>query len=652
MNNSKLLLPIHKKLLTPWNDLRKGDCCGRKFEVVSDGYYSEETDFFAHKKCAEYSFERVSHPYHSIHPLSLASAPEISVRCTLCGMRIWDVYYSCQLCDVYMHLYCAKYPPPEVVDISDKHSHKLKLLKAWIEFTCGANCGEEGDGFPYRCGECELSFHVGCVRHTSEVNHSCHPSHPLKLFRGAPPDYTGGKCTLCGKGLEELFYHCSTCNFSVDLDCIHQPPPTHLLNLKGHGHKLTLVPRVMSFTCNGCGLKGDRSPYVCVQCNFVIHLDCFLFPRLININRHDHRVSFTPVLGVLDLVCGVCRKKMDWSCAGYSCVSCPNYAVHSTCATRDDVWNGKELEGVAEEVEDTDPYKLIEEGVIQHFSHEEHHLRLNKDGVVLYDVNKRCNACTHPIVLQSFYSCTVCDFFLHESCAQLPRKRRHVLHNDQLTLDTGNSLFECVACGVFCNGFRYVDGHKIFDLRCGSIVEPFKHPSHPQHPLFLLTEEETAICSGCNELASPVLKCIEDNCGFVLDFKCATLPQVVKHRVNAYPLSLCYGEKAKEANGKYWCEICEKETNAKTWFYTCRDHCASLHVNCVVGDLSGLVLGRPLNQDRITYEVVLSTSMTRPRCSACFRTCLYPSIMITLPGEYSCSIACTLKIWRKIFMYW
>ena len=59
---------------------------------------------------------------------------------------------------------------------------------------------------------------------------------------------------------------------------------------------------------------------------------------------------------------------------------------------------------------------------IEHFSHE-HDLKLS------YEVenNKKCDGCVRAI-FPPFYRCAKCNFFLHKSCIELPRKRRHPLH--------------------------------------------------------------------------------------------------------------------------------------------------------------------------------------------------------------------------------
>jgi hypothetical protein len=138
-----------------------------------------------------------------------------------------------------------------------------------------------------------------------------------------------------------------------------------------------------------------------------------------------------------------------------------------------------------------------------------------------------------------------------------------------------------------------------------------------------------------------VLGCIEDDCRFAICFKCATFPQVVKHRVDDHPLSLCYGEKA---SGKYWCDICEKETNPEIWFYTCKDYQASLHIECVVGALSLLMPRSTINPWEKSYEVVLNNSASRPFCSYCELRCIFPIILKRLGSSdnYVCSYFCAL----------
>ncbi|KAG7599173.1 DC1 [Arabidopsis suecica] len=645
MDSMEMELSIHPgHLMTPLKDGRMGNCCGIKFQSISDGYYCCKCDFFAHKRCSNPP-EEINYPSHKCDNTLIFGNGYLKFqpRCGLCGVKLMDDvnHYRCPHCGIQIHLDCAKYPPPKVIEVPH-HDHKLKLQMWQSCFTC-ATCGKVGDGYPYKCLECRLTIHVICGKYATEVNHPSHSLHPLKLFNGEPPAYTDGKCRLCCKKLvDEAFYHCSSCNFTLDLHCFFNPPPIYHYDLNIHAHKLTRMPKMISFTCTTCGLHGDRSPYVCLPCDFTAHSDCSGFPWVININRHDHRVSRTPLIGVVNSVCRICQKKMDWTCGGYSCKRCPDSVYHTKCATRKDVWDGREMKDIPEEKEDIEPFKVIDENTIQHFLHKSHNLRLDKSGTFIEE--RSCKACTYPIYHHSFYSCMSCDYMLHEICANMPTRKRHMVINKPYYLDGRRHNFNCEACGLCCNGFKYSidDGLRYgLDMRCASVTEPFVHQSHP-HPLFYTSPR--GVCSVCNKEAHHVLRCVEDNCKYVLDFKCALLPYDVKHRVDDHFISLCYGE---DASGKYWCDICEKETDPNTWFYTCKDCGVTLHIDCVLGDFRALEPERTVT--RMEYKGVQSVtfsnnSMSRPLCNQCKSRCMYPIILKVMdeamPDVYYCSINC------------
>ncbi|CAD5326881.1 unnamed protein product [Arabidopsis thaliana] len=335
MDSEGVLMPlVHEHLMMPWNDLRKGDCCGLS-KAVSVGYYCKSCDFFAHKKCGE-SSEFIQHPSHPDHTLQLRSSEGCNI-CNLCGRTISDLFYRCDLCDFDVDLYCAKYPPPEVIDIPETHHHKLNLHKELIEFNCDAKCGKiTGAEFPYVCYECQLPFHVDCVWRPSELKHpsegvllpwfhnnkhvmmpwndmrkgdccgslesvtdgfyckSCdffvhkicamsskfieHPSdpnHPLELHR-----YGRHACDSCGRSKKaDVCYACYDCYIEVDLYCAKYPPPEVIDIVETHHHKLTLLKERIEFDCDAkCGETGDGFPYKCPECDLFFHVDCVWHP--------------------------------------------------------------------------------------------------------------------------------------------------------------------------------------------------------------------------------------------------------------------------------------------------------------------------------------------------------------------------------------
>ncbi|CAH2058240.1 unnamed protein product [Thlaspi arvense] len=499
----------------------------------------------------------------------------------------------------------------------------------------------------YECFTCDGEWHSSCVPSSPEdLYHPCHPSHPLKILLQGPSSYDDGKCNLCQRKLSTFLYHCKLCDFSLDMGCAKNPPPFVVDHPKCHEHSLTLMARDVSFTCNACGTHGERNPYVCLPCALMFHYDCIDLPHVININRHEHRISYASPIRPGFHVCEICRQDINWRYGAYSCSECQVFFVHSSCATRKDVWDGVELEGTDEEEVDTTPFEEIEEGVINHFSHEEHNLILIED--VLIDGGGEgihCEACSHSISFERYYKCMMeCDFMLHEECANLPLQKRHALSTHILSISTSkdndNLLFNCAACGRLGTGFRYYDGEDIvLDVHCASLFW-FRHRKLHPHTLFLTTLDR-GTCVGCDKTKTYVLGCIE--CEYSLDFQCATLPVVIKHKCDDHYLFLRCGEEKKDSTGRYWCEICEAETNPEKWFFSCYDCGVVCHIDCVIGDSLNIKPGVSyMNEMKI--ETVVNDHNSRPLCSSCGSRCKYPMVYKysreNIEGYY-CSLYCT-----------
>ncbi|KAF2583953.1 hypothetical protein F2Q70_00034488 [Brassica cretica] len=399
----------------------KCDGCNLGEDCYSDGYRCIRSGLFFHKECAT-SNQDVCNAYHPQHMLKIKVVSNFE-----------DVHGECKICRV-------------------------------------------DDRFPYACDICGLNFHKDCAESTPELSYSCHPKHPLKRLTRVP-SYTNGKCCLCKNKLHILFYHCSICNFSVDVECAKNPPPLTLDHPKAHEHQLTLLPQRI-FVCNACGMDDDPNPYICLQCNFMVHRNCIDIPHIIKISRHVHRISYNDCLGAGDWKCEVCLKEINWTCGAYSCSKCPDFAIHVRCATRFGIWDGIELESILEDTTKFKAYEVIEEGVIKHFIHKNHTLKL-KEGSDANGKSRRCTACTYPIFSTLFYDCTVCDYFIiHQKCADLPKKKIDSFYKMSMTLvSNSNELNLCDACQNYFEGFMYISDNGIInlDVRCGSISEPFIH---------------------------------------------------------------------------------------------------------------------------------------------------------------------------------
>ncbi|KAG7559199.1 DC1 [Arabidopsis thaliana x Arabidopsis arenosa] len=364
------------------------------------------------------------------------------------------------------------------------------------------------------CEACNGENHKEYNKAPLEIKHPLHPKHLLKLVfsRGS---LKTRECYCCDKNLRGIFYCCLACDYAIKFFCAKNPPVLYIDHPKWHEHTLAQFPSQASITCSLCALTHSSCPlYICPPCDFVIHQKCFSLPHVIKISRHHHRISFTPSFVKGNLFCGVCRRKIDNDYGSYSCIKdgC-SYVAHSKCTTQSNVWDGVELEGEPEEVEDeeVEPFLTISDGIIQHFSHQHHHLRLDDNTDRDYDENKMCQACIMPVYIGNFYSCMQCDFILHEEYAKLSRKIHHPIHSHLLTLVGGyDGVMDyhkdtCSACPWVCKaGFFYECSKEgcrfMLHVKCATISEPLVHPSH-LHPLFLTSKpgEKQRSCSVCKD---------------------------------------------------------------------------------------------------------------------------------------------------------
>ncbi|XP_010505711.1 PREDICTED: uncharacterized protein LOC104782472 [Camelina sativa] len=534
---------------------------------------------------------------------------------------------------------------PTTTDSNDHHVMPL----FWCnnkEFDVSGGCYRcHGSNFGtdyYFCEYCDQNFHKECVQSPLKIKHPYHPKHSLQLSFHHPQARTS-ECLCCGKRAKYMVYHCTICQAFMHPTCAMKPIPFVIDPPKKHVHPLTFFPRQTSLTCNVCGLLRKIHPtYVCLRCNFAVHIDCMSFPNFIKISRHKHRVSYIPSAPSREWFCGICRQSVNRDYGAYTCDKCSDYVVHPICATGKNVWDGKELEGVPEEgdlTQDLGPFNVISKGVILYFLHG-HHLWLEVS--LIYDENKVCQACVLPIYEGNFYVCMECEFILHEKCAQAPRRIQHALHPHPLTLKESNEhsicYFTCNACDCKCGGFVYecrTEGCTFnLDVRCASIVEPFDYKGH-EDPLFLALDQEVKlICQVCKRTCEKQLNCIK--CNYVVCFKCATLPYKARYKHDTHFLTVSCGEEVSE---KDWCEVCErnlKDTRTKV-FYWCNECFTTFHIECVFGEDPYMKLGQYFDYWG-KIQILGKCKISRPLCDSCKKRC--HGKIFKRGNSIACSLEC------------
>ncbi|KAJ4902916.1 Cysteine/Histidine-rich C1 domain family protein [Raphanus sativus] len=610
---------------------RKCDGC-HVIGIMYGSYFCNEAycNCRFHKVCAESPLEINHHPSHPEHPLLLTkmSPAEDGTPCDFCGQEILSTCYNCSTCKFKVDLICGTKPSPSVIEQPVCHDHTLVFFKKQIlkedQVTCEI-CKESISGPSYSCRKCNnVYFHLDCVHISKEVDHPCHSSHPLKIMTSESlidDDDAQKSCCFCFVQPKKVIYHCSICNFTLCLGCTKRPPLPVVDDAKTHTHPLTLFSSKIKFTCKVAGMEIDSyESYICLKCDFVVSVYSVGIPRIININRHDHRISFTHHLGYKGAKCGICRESVSQYYGAYSCSICPNYVVHSGCAADFDIWDGVELEGIPETSEDIAPFKVMGDNLIRHFSHDKHSLLFLKDYDMVGDDYERyqCEACISPIGFGPVYSCQACRFVLHEKCAYFPIKKKLVFGPSPYKLENQ-------------------------DVHCSSISEPFVHNGH-LHPLYFLKTTEIRNCNACRrDRDGYILTC--SACNFDLCLYCATLPENIWHISDEHPLTIYYG--GKEATSKNWCEVCEMELDSSKWFFICSDCGVTLHVGCVLGDFSRLTPNCSIPFEGREYLAILNCQNSRPFCRHCHDRCTAPVILQYKDddeqNEYICSIPCLLS---------
>ncbi|MBA0635967.1 hypothetical protein Godav_000147 [Gossypium davidsonii] len=253
---------------------------------------------------------------------------------------------------------------------------------------------------------------------------------------------------------------------------------------------------------------------------------------------------------------------------------------------------------------------------IKHLSHPHNLIFSNdvKDG-------KYCDGCV-LFILTSFYHCAQCDFFLHKSCAELPRKMYDWRHRHQrpLTLKLHADFFCSLCVFLFNNCFSY-DCNVCEDRDCVRCIQFSDTPTCQghEHRLFIYDKYEGQ-CNGCGNNLEYAYACKE--CNFALEYNCLMLPDKIQHKCDEHPLMLTYVE--DNIYSKYhYCDICERRRNASRWFYRCEICDNSVHKDCVLNAYSYMKLGKtytakdhphPLTFTRNVYDYP-------PECRICEEHC-------------------------------
>lgn len=456
------------------------------------------------------------------------------------------------------------------------HSHWLTrgMIKDNDEVKCFA-CTKPCLNQYYSCDGCQFFLDEECAKLQKEIpGHPLHPAHPLIL---GPTAYYMGivYCDACDKRCRGFTFRCAGCDFDLDIDCATKPISTGAsFRHFSHEHDLVLEEVIDKSTdawCEACDKRCLSNAYTCTLCEFFLHKTCVeLKSKLRHWLHEEHDLELCTSSSVYDgrVLCDLCGKRIRGFV--YHCEIC-QFDLDVVCSLQ--------LPRTSKPGD--------QEQKINHFSHE-HPLILGEEEEK--DVIVTCAACGDDCSSSRIYGCEECEYFLHESCANLPRDMKHLYHAEH-PLELQVAIYNyCDFCERSIEGFTYRCDECDFDLDIGCALMPSIRPGTTtqvedvkkkffghDHALTrsVKKEEEGVVCSACEKRCTGLIYACDD-CEFFLHKGCAELPQEHRHFFHpGHKLTL------QHSYSEVCCNACEKKCRGFT--FSCGQCNFHLDVRCAVG---------------------------------------------------------------------
>lgn len=487
--------------------------------------------------------QHFSHP-HILKPIV---HPPQTLTCNACDQLsiTSDNFYGCNNCQYFLHENCLN--APRFLHHSSHPSHHLTLLPVPTysnrSYTCKA-CGSAGNGCSFSCACCDFDIHMQCALLPQNLFLAQHHHHELELIFESPFDddaddeSTVFVCDICGDhvDLNYWLYYCADCDFGAHLNCsisksVSQQEP------KPSGNKSNANPIIIK--------KTEEEPTKMQETNQKEEdeKEELKIARSIVIDKHPHELELCFGSPYHDkdtlFACDLCNITMDTDESLYYCADC-DFVLHLQCAFPDAYVFPTSQQRPNPKYPIPNPAGEMINWVknkvktMKHFSH--------PHDLVLSDIQETeeiiCSGCEDKLSGPPNYKCTKsnCEFTLHKSCFELPRK--------------------------------------------------IQHNSHPNHPLTLyptLPERDITYfgCNACGGVPkSFVYECLE--CNFSLHAKCATAwPENVSCEDHQHSLTLQYEWPFPIENCAHiFCKVCYGLCNDSKWLYYCAECQFGAHLQC------------------------------------------------------------------------
>ncbi|KAH7855979.1 hypothetical protein Vadar_031236 [Vaccinium darrowii] len=425
------------------------------------------------------------------------------------------------------------------------HYHELMPIakeetKARWDLTCYGCEKPILDKSFYGCKDCQFFLHQSCRDLPRELTHPYHPQHPL-TFRPIPAYQGTAICDICRGECNRFTYHCSLCKYDIDMKCALMGLSIQSsIDHTSHPHKLIPLQKESKFSCDACGEEHKGASFLCTTCGLWINQKCASSPLNLKLpNHHHHTLSLSYFVSLEDyrsyLSCEICSEGIHRRYWVYRCSECRCF-VHFHCAVsaKEHSMNN---ETKTEELDSTNSAKITSDAVSTVSSRKKNAQELDDSVDIITQFIKNAG-------MQG----------KHKEAAKIThRSHEHPLTYFEKTIDhTANlsSLLNRARNYEKCNGcaqsispsapfYHCVQCHFFLHVWCAELpADELYHPGHPQHTLSLITWKPQGRRCDCCRYRNNTLHYACEDCNYIIDCKCASLPGVINHEIDEHTLAL------------------------------------------------------------------------------------------------------------------
>ncbi|XP_047320862.1 uncharacterized protein LOC124924923 [Impatiens glandulifera] len=380
-----------------------------------------------------------------------------------------------------------------------------------------------------------------------------------------------------------------------------------------HDHALTLyhMAEGSETLCSGCKLPGLTTVYMCWQCQYFLHEQCFEAKRsIIHPSHPSHPLTLLPCSTYTSssFLCNSCH--LSGTGFSYACSHC-DFDIHLHCAyTSSQSQPYSNYQPTSQTSQFTYP-EVSEAYPPPPFQVQPYHAHVHAENAPVMDA--------YPSFPQPPYvppyafnghvmpnyaapanpNLTISSPIENQPDSNTTHVAKHFSH--QHALLQSNIEEED---GVLCSGCEHAitespaytcTKSKFCNFRlhksCFDLPKQIHHRSHMAHPLTLLSAppyksyNPEFTCNACLKTGNSFLyHC--SSCSFDLHVNCAFLKDSVKRDDHEHPLSLLFSspyEKSKDGEDEviFMCDVCQESVDSNCWVYYCRECDFGTDVGCI-----------------------------------------------------------------------